>query len=601
MNMRSLIFLLFLPLFAAAQIQRPIGTNLAGVVDYSTELVFTDAFKQCREWTTFNADDSGPWDTQVYVPMRADGYPLQVPIVSDAHVDQKVRALILWDIPNAIPLGKYRLIAEGKGEIRLDFGAKGTYISPVDTLVEVNGGVALQIAISDEKDPVHSIKFIYPEYVDTYKDKTFTDEFMDFIKDFQNLRFMDWQRTNNSDVVSWNEISKYDYYTQTLNSGVAYEYIVELSNLMKKDPWICIPHLADDEYIIQLAKYLNANLDPSLKLHLEYSNEVWNGGFQQHHEAADMAAQAGYTGQEWERAWKWTAKRSADIFRIFETEFGGHDRLYRIIPSQAANSWLSNQIITFFEDPTYNPTQVGADALAIAPYFGGEVPQEIVAEGSVSSITVEEIVARMKESLPVAFAWMDENKIVADAHNLELINYEGGQHTVGTGGNENIQELTDKLTAANRHPDLHEAYCEYFNYWYENFGGLFAHFSSHGNYSKWGSWGVKETLGDINNPKYLALKDCVFSFNDTPSSTNQNNNKTLWKVFPNPSQGIINISGKFTIPQINVLDRFGHEIPFTVQNNSNYLLTIKINQVGVFLIMINDASTSQIFQVVVIK
>ncbi|MBK6374690.1 MAG: hypothetical protein IPF67_16585 [Saprospiraceae bacterium] len=54
--------------------------------------------------------------------------------------------------------------------------------------------------------------------------------------------------------------------------------------------------------------------------------------------------------------------------------------------------------------------------------------------------------------------------------------------------------------------------------------------------------GVKETLGDINSPKYLIWKDCVFSFNDTPSSTNQNNNKTLWKVFPNPSQGIINIS-----------------------------------------------------------
>ncbi|MBK6374693.1 MAG: hypothetical protein IPF67_16600 [Saprospiraceae bacterium] len=50
--------------------------------------------------------------------------------------------------------------------------------------------------------------------------------------------------------------------------------------MMKKDPWICIPHLADDEYIIQLAKYLNANLDPSLKLHLEYSNEeVWRWWF----------------------------------------------------------------------------------------------------------------------------------------------------------------------------------------------------------------------------------------------------------------------------------------------------------------------------------
>ena len=70
--MRSLIFLLFLPLFAVAQIQRPIGTNLAGVVDYSTELVFTDAFKQCREWTTFNAVSAGPSCWQPANPITMD-------------------------------------------------------------------------------------------------------------------------------------------------------------------------------------------------------------------------------------------------------------------------------------------------------------------------------------------------------------------------------------------------------------------------------------------------------------------------------------------------------------------------------------------------
>ena len=33
-----------------AQTPKPAGINLSGVVDWSTELVFTDAFKQSREW-----------------------------------------------------------------------------------------------------------------------------------------------------------------------------------------------------------------------------------------------------------------------------------------------------------------------------------------------------------------------------------------------------------------------------------------------------------------------------------------------------------------------------------------------------------------------
>src|SRR5690606_34561197 len=50
--------------------------------------------------------------------------------------------------------------------------------------------------------------------------------------------------------------------------------------------------------------------------------------------------------------------------------------------------------------------------------------------------------------------------------------------------------------------------------WYENVGGLFANFASHGNYSKWGSWGVKEHMNDFENPKYLGLQNCVFSYNE---------------------------------------------------------------------------------------
>lgn len=589
--MRYLLCLLVsIPVLLFSQVRRPVATNISGVVDYSTELVFTDAFKMCREWTTFDAEGSGPWDTGADVPMLDNGFPIEVPFDGGVGKPQKVRALMVWDIDAARPEGKYRLIVKGKGRVGLQFGADGVFDCPVDTLVDVYGNVSLSIEYSDKDDPIRDIRFIYPQYIHSFESQTFHDDFLDFLKDFQCIRFMDWLRTNNSNVVSWSDRSAYSFYTQTLESGVAYEYIAELSNLMHKDPWICIPHKADDDYIRQLASFLKTHLDPGLKIYLEYSNEVWNGGFWQHSEAAALAADAGYTGTEWERAWKWTAKRSADIFTIFENEFGGNERLYKIIPSQAANSWLSNQIITYFEDPQYNPGGIKADALAIAPYFGGEVPQDVVAEGIVSSITVEEIVDRMEASLPVSFQWMLESKQVAEDHGLELITYEGGQHLVGTGGNENIEELTEKLIAANHHPDLQDVYCRYFDYWYENAGGLFAHFSSHGGYSKWGSWGIKENFADVNNPKYLAIRSCVFDYNDTSSAYSEIEDNSPLILYPNPSvDGCFYLKGNISNADLRITDLMGRPQPYMIESASPELVKIRVGTKGVLMVQIRKS------------
>ncbi|MEZ4950169.1 MAG: hypothetical protein R2784_12380 [Saprospiraceae bacterium] len=62
---------------------------------------------------------------------------------------------------------------------------------------------------------------------------------------------MDWLKTNHSPVQSWSERTPANYFTQTVESGTSGIHI-ELSNLMKKDPWICVPHLADDNYIFEI-------------------------------------------------------------------------------------------------------------------------------------------------------------------------------------------------------------------------------------------------------------------------------------------------------------------------------------------------------------
>ncbi len=571
-----------------AQNSKPIGINISSVTDYSTELVFTDAFKQCRQWISSNASGGGPWDTGVNIPLNANGFPLQIPYDDGIHAPQLVKTLMLWDIGSAVPIGNYRLIVKGNGKVRLSFGASGTYNCPVDMLVPVTGQVMLEILSSEPGNPISDIQFIYPDYTETFESQMFTTELLTFLEDFSVIRFMDFTRTNGSQVASWADRTPYTYYSQAHESGVAWEYVAQLANTTQKDIWINIPHRANDNFIYELAELLYQILDPDLKIYLEYSNELWNSGFSQNADCADFAAGLGIEGTPWERTWKYTAKRSADVFRIFNEVFPDDDRLIRIIPSQAANSWLTNQLITYFNDPAFNPTQVKADAVAIAPYFGGEVANAIVANQEENDVTIPEIIERMQQSLPEAFEWITNNKEVADEFQLDLICYEAGQHLVATGNNVNNTVLTSRLITTNHDPALEEVYCQYLDYWYEQAGGLLCHFSSHGTYSKWGSWGVRENYQDIENPKYKALQNCVFNDNAVNDLTLNNASEDLI-LYPNPADQYITIllkdmgSGPFAYSLIDLTGsvmqtgmlRSGERLDISGLPKGSYLFQVK--------------------------
>lgn len=576
------LFLLF-PFLSLAQTERPVGINLSPVQDFSTEFVFVDAFKQSRTWISHNADGSGAWDTGVTIPLDEKGYPLSIPYDDGVNPPQAVRALMLWDLPQPFPSGEYRLLVEGEGQVSLEFGAAGTFLCPVDTLVFVSGAAALRIDNTAEDNPISNIQFIRPGYIDTYHDQTFTDELLTFLEDFQVIRFMDWMQTNNSPVTQWSDRTRADFYTQTNSTGVAYEYIAELTNILEKDIWINIPHQADDAYVTQLAEFLESNLNSDSRIYLEYSNELWNGIFLQTAYASEMGNNLGFSGPSWEQGWKYTAYRSAQVFSLFEAAVDNEDRIVKIIPSQSANPWLSGQLVNYFNDPQYNPEGMEADALAIAPYFANAVANDIVANDEVSTITVEEIVERMATSLTQAEAEISDNMAVAESANLELIAYEGGQHLLGTGGNENIDLLTQKLTAANRHPDLEQVYCDYLEFWYQETDGLFAHFNSHYPFSKWGSWGIKETMEDVQNPKYLALENCVFDSN-TLSVERQMHTEAEILVFPNPSDnGVFTLTNLSAQADWSVYDSRGREVEAEVEKVSESEIRLTLFKPGIYV------------------
>lgn len=64
---------------------------------------------------------------------------------------------------------------------------------------------------------------------------------------------MDWTNTNGQTDANWADRVLTSHRTYTKN-GVAWEEVINLANILGKDVWINIPHLATPDYINQLAK-----------------------------------------------------------------------------------------------------------------------------------------------------------------------------------------------------------------------------------------------------------------------------------------------------------------------------------------------------------
>ncbi|MDC7223720.1 MAG: hypothetical protein PQJ60_08275, partial [Spirochaetales bacterium] len=274
----------------------PMGLNLHTLTYYTEAPVFTDAMTTASDMLTFYTDESGSaWDTGMIDEIERDryGYPTYLPQeTSDGHESQ-VRFLI-----NNYYEGRYRVFYEGEGTLeggsnRLEEDDLGLYID----LAGTGGNTWLNITESSVDDPLHNIRIIPEEYeMYSYDDydpdafPTFLADYQEGLEDFQALRFMNWIRTNNSEQVDWgldstDNYSEEDYtddritthhYSQATSRGISFDYAIELCNELEVDAWVCIPHMASDDYITRLAELWRDNLDSDRTIYLEFSNEMWN-------------------------------------------------------------------------------------------------------------------------------------------------------------------------------------------------------------------------------------------------------------------------------------------------------------------------------------
>ena len=187
--------------------------------------------------------------------------------------------------------------------------------------------------------------------------------FLERLAPFEVLRFMKWQRTETDTNRTWDKRAKPDDARWSTDAGVPAEVLIDLANETGKHPWFCMPHLADDDYVRHFAKLVKERLRPDLKAYVEYSNEVWNWVYPATHHADAEGKRLKLGDPAFGRYY---AQRSVEVFKIWEAEFGGRDRLVRVLASQFVNAWLSEQVLTWQDAYKH------ADVFAVAPYFGHE-------------------------------------------------------------------------------------------------------------------------------------------------------------------------------------------------------------------------------------
>ena len=521
----------------------PIGMNLAGIADWEPGFPFKNLFLGARPWTTRNLSGFGPHNTntQSAFEFDDDGYPLQVPVAYPGVAEPQT---VFTYLPNCRKPGKYVLLYDGDGEID---GLDSTKV-----IARTQGRLILRMSHAPDRyeavvikrskrgNHIRNIRLVAAEHeASDLVGDPFLPEFLNFCRPFHCLRFMDWAGTNNSTEEHWKNRKSSSFYTMVaisgdpealygpapspfqlkFSGGVAIELMIQLCNMLKIDPWFCIPHRATDDYIAQFARLVREKLDPSLKVYVEYSNEIWNWSFHQ----AGWMLQSPLAGALVEakggKAWKDSAKTQGEghperigaLFRrnfaIWEREWSGEarKRLIRVGAVQAAWYDASQRTIQWCLD------NGGLDAVSPTAYIGPNDAIYAKWADQGASLTREQVIEDLQRELASRRQNSPGAQILAfgRSRGLKYVSYEGGQHIQPKGQKD--LPYSDALAAAQSHPAMYNLYVELLRFHRDLGCELFSHFSSIGvQGTRWGSWGAKASYDtpDAASPKMRALLDC---------------------------------------------------------------------------------------------
>ena len=481
-----------MPIQAIQDNNSPLGMNLYYVSYYDTLMPFVELTRQGSQWISFDGNKDA-WNDDRSFPTDENGYPTAL------EADQDLRMIIFIEArPEMVPAGEYTLSWEGNG--RLAIVANGEKI-PIESSnpttfswqpTEEFNNLFLIIEETEPNDHLRNIRLYAPGY-NANSDTIFSPHMKNLLEPFEPIRLMDWSSINdNNKVVEWADRAQMDNYTWGLegdfgeNRGVPYEVQIALANELQKDIWITIPHQASDDFVRQLATLIDEQMDPHLRVYIEYTNEHWNSWFSQNWWIYEQANQEpdnhGY--EDGYSLFHFYARRSSEIFMIFNEVIPDEARVVNVLSGMAYFSWPLQEADAELE--RLNRWHL-VDAVALAPYWPlsteeDDTARQLAIEAMADNVVTEdEYAAIFAELTHVVDSIFDpqtegglsmiQNKEIIDKHNLPLIAYEGGQHIVSWGEEfEGDPVLGDFPNRINGRPEMYALYQQYLNSW-KRFGG----------------------------------------------------------------------------------------------------------------------------------
>jgi hypothetical protein len=328
-----------IPLLVQPAEKSRLGMNAGiGALDWDPSEMFADVMKTFRE--VKKPDGATP------AALDLKGWPLE-----DCR-------FLVWHGLNR-KAGTYRLRFTGRASsifadgstIRNILYSEATNTTTADVVFD--GSNYMYLAFTGTNGGVKNVRLMMPGHS---FGEIWNRDFLAALAPVPVIRFMDFAATNWNHDVNWSDRTLPNVATQQSHpddygwqgKGIAWEYAIDLMNRTDKDGWINIPAEATDAYVNALINLIKnggngfAPLEQERKLYIEFSNEVWNGIFDQtiyNYEQAVAEVDAGdsplnFDGETNAYYWAWRriGKRIIEISGQFRATFGNDQMMTRFRP-----------------------------------------------------------------------------------------------------------------------------------------------------------------------------------------------------------------------------------------------------------------------------
>jgi hypothetical protein len=493
---------------------------------YSAEQPFLNIFKTSgvarstpTGWSTHSMMDFNTGEA-AYLQLDANGYPTTLKASSaDPHSPQlftSVGVLLERELPNSnagtgLPYrpGRYIVLYDGQGTLEYGFDAALVSSSPGRDVINVKTpsqeGIDLRITATDPNRTgsyIRNIRVVKAEEESLLvAGNVFEPSFLSLLQNFHVVRAMQWLAIDDAGglLTSWADRPVPNDAGWGGANGVPIESVLQLCNSVGADCWLNVPHKATNDYITQMAVLAHANLAASQKVYVEFSNEVWNGGYAQNGYAAAQGQalwpNAGASPGTYNRSWY--GMRTAQMCDIWKSVWGADSpRLVCVLGAQAGNTGTATQAL---DCPLWTGngnapcSNHNINAVAVAPYFGNIPVQKSVLAATDGGHT--QLFQDIANNLPQIAKGEVQDKTYLAHYNLPIIAYEGGQSLVSSD-----PAISSLYVAANRDPRMETAYTTAFKDWKSNSGQIYVVFADIYKPSQFGEWGALESFMDSVNP-----------------------------------------------------------------------------------------------------